>query len=105
VQAGEVTAANALVKLLRLQQITGGWIRTDAGKRSRSTRRRRICSATCLRILLPRSRSLSSCRFHKDLEAVSRVADETGRRCLEISGRIDDLKRWQAGEAPVLRPD
>jgi SNF2 family DNA or RNA helicase len=42
------------------------------------------------------------CRFHKDLEAVSRVADETGRRCLELSGRIDDLKRWQAGEAPVL---
>jgi SNF2 family DNA or RNA helicase len=42
------------------------------------------------------------CRFHKDLEAVSRVADERGRRSLELSGRMDDLKRWQAGEAPVL---
>ena len=30
--AGEVTAANALVKLLRLQQITGGYIRTDEGQ-------------------------------------------------------------------------
>jgi SNF2 family DNA or RNA helicase len=31
VESGEVTAANALVKLLRLQQITGGFIRTDDG--------------------------------------------------------------------------
>jgi SNF2 family DNA or RNA helicase len=42
------------------------------------------------------------CRFHRDLEAVNRVADETGRRSLELSGRTDELKRWQAGEAPVL---
>jgi SNF2 family DNA or RNA helicase len=42
------------------------------------------------------------CRFHKDLEAVSRVADETGRRSLELSGRKDELKQWQAGESPVL---
>ncbi|MBE0656622.1 MAG: DEAD/DEAH box helicase, partial [Bryobacteraceae bacterium] len=42
------------------------------------------------------------CRFHKDLEAVNRVADETGRRSLELSGRADELQLWQAGGAPVL---
>ena len=42
------------------------------------------------------------CRFHRDLETVNRVADETGRRSCELSGRIDELKAWQAGEAPVL---
>jgi len=42
------------------------------------------------------------CRFPKDLEAVNRVADETARRSLELSGRMDELKRWQAGETPAL---
>ena len=42
------------------------------------------------------------CRFHRDLDAVNRIADEAGRRSLELSGRMDELKRWQAGEVPVL---
>jgi SNF2 family DNA or RNA helicase len=102
VQSGEVTAANALVKLLRLQQITGGHIRTDEGRDVQIDSAKKNLLRDVLEDIAPDEPVVVFCRFHKDLEAVSRVADETGRRCLELSGRIDDLKRWQAGEAPVL---
>jgi len=100
--AGEVTAANALVKLLRLQQITGGFIRTDDGQDVQIDSAKMNLLRDVLEDIDPQEAVVVFCRFHKDLEAVNRVADETGRRSLELSGRMDDLKQWQAGKAPVL---
>jgi SNF2 family DNA or RNA helicase len=102
VQSGEVTAANALVKLLRLQQITGGYIRTDDGHDVQIDSAKMNLLRDVLEDVAPGEPVVVFCRFHKDLEAVNRVADETGRRSLELSGRMDELQRWQAGEAPVL---
>jgi SNF2 family DNA or RNA helicase len=100
--AGEVTVANALVKLLRLQQITGGYIRTDDGQDVQIDFAKMNLLRDVLEDIDPLEPVIVFCRFHKDLEAVNRVADETGRRSLELSGRMDEMKQWQAGEAPVL---
>ena len=102
VQSGEVTAANALVKLLRLQQITGGYIRTDEGHDIQIDSAKMNLLRDVFEDIAPEEAIVVFCRFHKDLAAVNRVADETGRRSLELSGRMDELKRWQDGEAPVL---
>jgi SNF2 family DNA or RNA helicase len=102
IDVGEVTAANALVKLLRLQQITGGYIRTDDGQDVQIDSAKMNLLRDVLEDIDPQEPVIVFCRFHKDLEAVNRVADETGRRSLELSGRMDELKQWQAGEAPVL---
>ncbi len=101
-ETGEVTAANALVKLLRLQQITGGYIRTDYGQDIQIDSAKMNLLRDVLEDIDPQEPVIVFCRFHKDLEAVNRIADETGRRSLELSGRMDELKQWQAGEAPVL---
>jgi SNF2 family DNA or RNA helicase len=42
------------------------------------------------------------CRFHADLDAVHEAAKTAGFESLELSGRRDELKRWQSGEAQVL---
>ena len=102
VQNGEVTAANALVKLLRLQQITGGYVRTDSGEVHQIDSAKMNLLRDVLEDISPEEPVVVFCRFHRDLEAVNRVADETGRRSLELSGRVDELKAWQAGEAAVL---
>jgi SNF2 family DNA or RNA helicase len=102
VQSGEITAANALVKLLRLQQITGGYIRTDDGEDVQIDSAKMNLLRDVLEDIAPDEPVVVFCRFHRNLDAVNRVADETGRRSLELSGRIDELRRWQAGEAPVL---
>lgn len=101
-ETGEITVANALVKLLRLQQITGGFVRTDAGEDHQVDSAKMNLLRDVLEDIAPEEPVVVFCRFHRDLETVNRVADETGRRSLELSGRIDELKAWQAGEAPVL---
>jgi len=101
-ESGEVTAANAMVRLLRFQQITGGYIRTDEGEYVQIDSAKMNLLRDVLEDIDPAEPVVIFCRFHKDLDAINRVADETGRRALELSGRVDDLKRWQAGEAPVL---
>ena len=42
------------------------------------------------------------CRFHTDLDAVHEACDSMGYSSFELSGRRDELKRWQDGEAQVL---
>ncbi|OFW00564.1 MAG: hypothetical protein A3G20_03735 [Acidobacteria bacterium RIFCSPLOWO2_12_FULL_59_11] len=102
IESGEVTAANALVKLLRLQQITGGFVRTDSGEDVQIDSAKMNLLRDVLEDIAADEPVVVFCRFHKDLDAVKRVADEAGRRSLELSGRLDELKRWQSGEAPIL---
>ena len=56
VQNGTVTAANAMVKLLRLQQVTGGCVPTDDGVGIASTQSSRSCSPTHWKISARTSR-------------------------------------------------
>ncbi len=102
IDAGEVTAANALVKLLRLQQITGGFIRTDDRRDIQIDSAKMNLLRDVLEDIDAGEAVIVVCRFHKDLDAVHRVADEVGRKSLELSGRRDDLREWQADGAPIL---
>lgn len=101
VGAGLVTAGNALVKLLRLQQLTGGglvssdgvYVQLDGGKES---------------LLLDLVRDIPAgepvvvfCRFVRDLAAVERVAGVLGRRYGEVSGRRHDLTEHAAMQSGV----
>lgn len=105
-EAGEVTAANALVKLLRLQQITGGTVPLDGGEGAQhidSTKER------ALREIiegLPKGEPLVVfARFRADLAAVHRAAAACFSGAvpsLELSGTRNELARWQAGEGQVL---
>jgi SNF2 family DNA or RNA helicase len=102
VRSGEVTAANALVKLLRLQQITGGFIRTDDGEDIQIDAAKMNLLRDVLEDIDAVEPVVVFCRFHKDLDAVRGIARELGRRSLELSGRRDELRQWQSSEASVL---
>jgi len=102
VQAGVITATNALVKLLRLQQITGGFLRTDGGEQIQIDAAKMNLLRDVLEDIDAAEAVIVLCRFHKDLDAVHRAASELGRKSLELSGRRDELRPWQAGSAPVL---
>ena len=102
VRDGRVTAANAMVKLLRLQQVTGGWVKTDDGQYHRVDSAKQNLLADTLEDIGPKEPVAVFCRFHADLDAVHEAAKTVGFESLELSGRRDELKRWQAGEAQVL---
>mgnify|MGYP001559831803 FL=1 len=108
VRGGVVTAANAMTRLIRLQQCTSGYARLDPdtpggdacdvpvddGKTQLLT--------DVLEDFAPHEPLVVFSRFHHDLDAIHTVAKKTGRTSLELSGRRKELAAWQAGEADVL---
>jgi hypothetical protein len=99
---GTVTAANALVKLLRLQQVTGGCLPTDDGITHRVDSGKQSLLADTLEDIGREEAVVVFCRFHADLDAVHDACKALRFGSLELSGRRDELKRWQDGEAQVL---
>lgn len=102
---GTVTAANALTKLLRLQQATGGYARLDGDAGVTpidgiSSKRRALEDR--LEDLPVTEPVVVFCRFRSDLDDVAALARDMGREYAEVSGERKDLSRWQAGDAAIL---
>jgi SNF2 family DNA or RNA helicase len=99
---GVVTAANALVRVLRLQQLTSGHIAltTEEEETERTTIERvDEAKARALEDFLdgidPSEPCVVFCRFRFSLDDARRVAEAAGRRVYEISGdRKDVAARW-----------
>jgi hypothetical protein len=94
-----VTPANVMVRLLRLQQLTGGSVTDDDGNKVRVSRGK----AELLADVLDEVGCVSSddpaqaaepvvvfCRFRPDLDAVAEIAAAAGLRYAEVSGRRSD---------------
>ena len=102
VKDGTVTAANAMVKLLRLQQVTGGCVPTDDGMVNRLDSSKLKLLADTLEDIGQDEPVVVFCRFHADLDGVHKTCGDNGYSSMELSGRRDELKRWESGEAQVL---
>jgi len=91
VEAGEITVSNALVKLLRLQQITSGFITVDD-----STEIERLGDSK-EKLLRETIEDIGPhpivvyCRFTEDLAAVARCARALDKNYGEISGRFKSI--------------
>ena len=102
VRSGVVTASNALVKLLRLQQITSGFINDDEHSMVELDTSKRDLLADIMEDLPLTEPVVVFGKFHHDLDMVREVTEKQGRRYGEVSGRRRDLKSWQLGSLDVL---
>jgi superfamily II DNA or RNA helicase len=98
----KVTVTNALTKLLRLQQITGGYVPDDNGQTHRVDTAKAELLMDVLEDLDEHEPLVIFARFHDDLNEIHAAVKKTGRTTVELSGRKNELDRWQAGEADVL---
>jgi SNF2 family DNA or RNA helicase len=104
-EAGTVTAANALTKLLRMQQATGGYCRLDGSNAVTAidgVPSKRLALLDRLEDLPATEPVVVFCRFRSDLDDVAAAARTLGREYAEVSGERKDLERWQAGDAAIL---
>ncbi|WP_447983808.1 DEAD/DEAH box helicase [Nitrospira sp. Nam74] len=96
------TVNNVLTKLLRLQQITSGFLPLDDDT-IEELDRAKVEALEDLLLGLPKDEPVVVfCRFRHDLNMVHQVAIAMKRCSLELSGRVDALKPWQQGAAPIL---
>jgi len=92
VQAGVVTVANALVRLLRLQQVTSGFLQADDAEipTEIDTAKRDVLS-DLLEDIGKDEPVVVFCNFRHDLAAIAAVAKKLGRTYGEVSGARKDL--------------
>ncbi len=104
VDAGIITVSNALVKLLRLQQITSGHIGDEDGTVHDVDRGKAELLSDVLEDLGPEEPCVVFCRFRRDLELTREVALslDPPRKSSELSGSENTLAEWQAGASTVL---
>ena len=89
VEGGQITASNALVKLLRLQQLTSGLLVLDDGAKVEAHEAKRAALADLLEDHVQPIVVFG--RFVHDLDTAQSVAEALGRRYGEVSGRRKDL--------------
>jgi len=109
---GEITITNALTKLLRLQQLTGGWLKLD--DESEPVRLDKGKQEVLAEVIedLGNEPVVVFCKFTKDLAVVREVADKLNQHkkgsaewratYSELSGHENDLAVWQDGHTQVL---
>ena len=101
IDAGLVTASNALAKMLRLQQIAAGFLPVDDGIERVGSQKADLL-AELLEDIGKDERAIVFCRFRADLALVHEIAEKLGRSCGEISGSAHDYRRWKDGEFDTL---
>ena len=104
-ESGTVTPANAMVAVLRLQQICGGYVTFDEQEQAtklEDSPAKQLALEDRLADMEVREPVVVFCRFRSDIDSVRAAAERTGRRVSELSGRMNDLARWQAGESDLL---
>jgi SNF2 family DNA or RNA helicase len=91
VEAGIVTAANALVKLLRLQQACAGFVKTEEGIEQTVDDAKERLLIGMLEDIAPEDPVVVFGWFKHDLETFARIAETMGRLYAEVSGDRSDL--------------
>ncbi len=90
-----VTAANALVRLMRFQQLTSGFAVTGEGKTIEVDDAKIKALSDILEDLPRREPVVVFARFQNDLDAIARTARKMKRPHFEISGRVKSLEEWR----------
>ena len=98
--AGTLAAPNVLVKMLRLQQLTGGAITDEDGRTVEVHRAKADLLEDLLEDIDPTEVVVIFCRFIHDIDTVKGVAEKMGRPYAELSGRRADALTRDSTLAP-----
>lgn len=101
IEGQEITAANALVKLLRLQQITGGAVKTDDGSLLRVSDAKKSALLDLLEGMGGEP-CVVFCRFTSDIDNVREACADLKLDFAELSGKRNDLASFQQGQGHVI---
>lgn len=106
IEDGVVTsAANAMVRLLRLQQVTGGSAAVDSDGATAAHRIDHAKSDAVESLLTDMQAGepvVVFCRFVADIDAVRESCAKLGISSSELSGHRKELDEWKAGKTQVL---
>lgn len=100
VRGGQVTAANGLVRLLRLQQIAGGWLPDPLGQQGDAVQVDTSKQDALGELMDDLDEPLVVfAQFRGELDSVRLAAEARGWGSFELSGRAKELPAWREAAA------
>jgi len=101
-QGDKVTVTNVLTKLLRLGQITGGFLQMDSGESEIVCNNKISLLEDIFEDLPPNEPVVVFARFTNEIQRVKQLAEKMKRSTAELSGQMNQLKEWQKGQFNIL---
>lgn len=108
-QSGKITQANGMVKMLRLRQVTGGFVGVPEGETDEVGIERIGFEKECALVELlsdlePDESVVVFCMFSEDLAAVRRAcaSEDVRRSYYELSGNAKEQLQWSKVKGAVL---
>lgn len=101
-EGNELTAANALVRVLRLMQITSGVVKDEAGTNHVVGKEKAKLFADIMEDVDKKEPVVVFCNFTADIQAAKEALAKLGRTVSELSGKCNELQQWQNGETDDL---
>lgn len=98
VEGGLVTVSNALSKLLRLQQITSGFVSNMDGQEVQVGESKAKLLAEVMDEIPKDEPIVVFCRFKRDLATVHSVSKKLNRTSYELSGAKKELNLWRTAK-------
>lgn len=91
-ESGEITATNVLTKLLRLSQITGGYLRSDSGERAEEISRAKMNALEEIvdECMESGKKLVIFARFIPEIDAIERMLKRAGIGYSLIKGEVKD---------------
>jgi SNF2 family DNA or RNA helicase len=102
VKEGELTVQNALSKMLRLAQITGGTLPLDESAPIPIGQEKLDVLEDILTDLPESEPVVIFTRFTMELQRIKALCEKLGRSCAELSGHENQLDAWQRGKFNCL---
>jgi SNF2 family DNA or RNA helicase len=103
VQQGEMTAGNAMVAMLRLSQLTGGFMALDGDTAvTQVSTAKRDALKEWLEDIDQNEPLVIFYRFNAELGAIRETLHNVGRSYSIVNGYTKELKNWQRGETSTV---
>jgi non-specific serine/threonine protein kinase len=103
-ESGTITVQNALVEMLRLQQVTSGSVRFDDAESASIVDTAKEDALEAFLEELPIDEPVVVfCLFKHELKMIRRICERIGRSSCELSGARNDFDDWRAPD--LITPD
>lgn len=98
-----ISTPNILTKLLRLQQMTGGWVPIDESDKVRQVDTGKAdMLADILEDIDSKEAVVAFCRFRREIDSIREVCSNMKIPVAEISGSAKELQAFQSGAARLV---
>lgn len=103
-----VATPNILTKMMKLQQLTSGFLIDEDGTLHRAGKDKQAALADLIDSFDPKESVVIWCKFTHEIDVVREILEAAGRKIWEISGRIKSedraiaVKEFQEGEPSVM---